>query len=147
MEHSSASGVYILPLLVAPGWKTMFIPECRLYSESAAALSPRPSPKRSSRTQFYQAPVGLPRRFHGRESTCQCGRHGFSPWVRKIPWRRRWPPTPVFLPGKSHGQRILEGYSPWGCKESDTTRHLGTHMENPPCSSTISCCGGLLQQS
>ena len=41
--------------------------------------------------------------------------------VGKIPWRRKWQPTPVFLPGKSHGQRFLLGYSPWGCKESDTT--------------------------
>ena len=47
--------------------------------------------------------------------------HGFSPWVRKIPWRRAWQPTPVFLPRESHGQRSLVGYSPWGCKESDTT--------------------------
>ena len=39
-----------------------------------------------------------------------------DPWVRKIPWRRAWLPTPVFLPGESHGQRSLEGYSPWGCK-------------------------------
>ena len=37
------------------------------------------------------------------------------------PWRRKWPPTPVFLPGESHGQRSLVGYSPWGCKELDTT--------------------------
>ena len=41
------------------------------------------------------------------------------PWVLKIPWRRAWQPTPVFLPGESHGQRSLVGYSPWGCKESD----------------------------
>jgi len=40
----------------------------------------------------------------------------FDPWVRKIPWRRKWEPTPVFLPGKSHGQKILAGYSPWGHK-------------------------------
>ena len=46
---------------------------------------------------------------------------GFSPWVRKILWRREWLPTPVLLPGKSHGQRSLEGYRPWGRKESDTT--------------------------
>ena len=46
----------------------------------------------------------------------------FDPWVRKIPWRRKWQPIPVFLPGKSHGQKSLEGYSPWGCKESDTIR-------------------------
>ena len=49
---------------------------------------------------------------------------GFNPWVGKIPWRREWPPTPVFLPGKSHGQRSLAGYSPWGRKESDMTERL-----------------------
>ena len=45
----------------------------------------------------------------------------FDPWVRKIPWRRTWQPTPVFLLGESNGQRSLEGYSSWGCKELDTT--------------------------
>ena len=43
----------------------------------------------------------------------------FHPWVGKIPRRREWQPAPVFLPGKSHGQRSLVGYSPWGCKKSD----------------------------
>ena len=42
-------------------------------------------------------------------------------WGRKIPWRREWKPTPVFLPGESHGQKNLVGCSPWSCKESDTT--------------------------
>ena len=42
-------------------------------------------------------------------------------WSRKIPWRRKWQPTPVFLPRKTHGQGSLMGYSPWDCKESDTT--------------------------
>ena len=51
-------------------------------------------------------------------------RPGFDPWVGKIPWRRKWKPTPVFLPGKSHGLRILVGYSPWGHKESDTSERL-----------------------
>ena len=51
---------------------------------------------------------------------------GFYPWVRKIPWRRSWQPAPVFLPGESHGQRSLEGYSPGGCQEADTTEWL-TH--------------------
>ena len=46
---------------------------------------------------------------------------GFNPWVRKIPWRRKWQPTPVFSPGESHGQRNLVGYSPWGHKELDMT--------------------------
>ena len=57
-------------------------------------------------------------------------RHEFDPWVRKTPWRRPWQPTPVFLPGESHGQRGLAGYSPKGHKESDTTEapeHARTH--------------------
>ena len=54
----------------------------------------------------------------------QCRRPGFNPWVGKIPWRRKWQPTPVFLPGKSHGQRSLAGYSPWGRKKSDTIERL-----------------------
>ena len=48
-------------------------------------------------------------------------RHKFYPWVRKIPWKRAWQHTLVFLPGESHGQRRLVGYSPWGHKEQDTT--------------------------
>ena len=52
----------------------------------------------------------------------------FDPWVRKIPWRREWQPIPVFLPRKSHGQRSLVGYSPWGPKKSDTTKQL-THTQ------------------
>ena len=53
-------------------------------------------------------------------------RCGFYPWVGKIPWRRAWQPTPVFLPGKSHRQRSLVGYSPWGLKESKT-KQLSMH--------------------
>ena len=48
----------------------------------------------------------------------------FNSWVRKILWRRKWQSTPVLLPRKSHGQRSLVGYSPWGRKESDTTKQL-----------------------
>ena len=55
--------------------------------------------------------IRLPRWHSGKESTCQCRRCGFSPWVRKIPWRQKWQPTAVFLPGKSHGQRSLAGCS------------------------------------
>ena len=63
--------------------------------------------------------MGFPGGASGKEPTCQCRRpkrRGFDPWVGKIPWRRAWQPTPVFLPGESHGQRSLVGY-----KESDTT--------------------------
>ena len=59
--------------------------------------------------------AGLPRWHSGKESACQCRRYKrfwFHPRVRKIPWRRKWQPTPVFLPEKVHGQRSLEGYSP-----------------------------------
>ena len=54
----------------------------------------------------------------------QCRRPGFAPWAGKIPWRRKWQPTPLFLPGKSHGQRSLVGCSPWGHKELGTTEWL-----------------------
>ena len=67
----------------------------------------------------------------GEVSACQCRRCGrlrFDPWVRKMPWRRKWQPTPVFLPGKSHGHRSLVGYSPWGHKkELDMTERLNNN--------------------
>jgi len=56
--------------------------------------------------------VGLCWWLSGKKFAWQCRRRGFDPWVRKIPWRRKWQPTPVFLPGKSHGQRSLVGHSP-----------------------------------
>ena len=60
----------------------------------------------------------------GKEPSCPCRRHNrlrFDPWFGKIPWIRKWQPTPVFLPGKSHGQRSLADYSPYGLTELDTT--------------------------
>ena len=63
----------------------------------------------------------------GKEPVCQSRRlkrYGFNAWVQKVLWRRKWQPTPVFLPGKSHDKRRLVHYSPWGCKESDMTEHL-----------------------
>ena len=71
-----------------------------------------------------------------KEPACQCRtpkRYGFDSWIGKSPWRRAWQPTPVLLPGKSHGQRSLVGYSPWGRKESDMTDqyrhdHPGTQI-------------------
>ena len=64
----------------------------------------------------------------GKRPACQCRRHErFDPSVRKIPWKKAWQPTPVFLPGESHGQRSLMGYSPKGCKElgiTEVTEHI-----------------------
>ena len=73
--------------------------------------------------------LGLPGGTSGKESTCQFRRHkrcGFNLLAGKIPWRRKWQPTPVFLPGKFHGKRSLAGYSLQGCKELDTTEQLST---------------------
>ena len=82
-----------------------------LLCEPALVINPNP-------------PTGLPWWLR-RQSICpQWGRPGFNPWVGKIPWRRKWQPTAVFLPGKFHGLRSLVGYSPWGQKESDTTQWL-----------------------
>ena len=64
------------------------------------------------------------KRLSSSSSSMQYRRPGFDPWVRKIPWRKKWQPTPAFLPGESHGQRSLVGYSPWGHKELDTTEWL-----------------------
>ena len=77
---------------------------------------------------------GFPGGACGKESTCQfrrCKRHGFNPWVGPIPWRRKWQHILVVLPGESHGQRSLGGYSPQGHKESHTTEILNTgHASN-----------------
>ena len=73
---------------------------------------------------YYQ---GFPGGSSGEEPACQRRRHKrcrFDPWIGKIPWRRAWKPTPVFLPGQSHGQRTLVGYSSWDHKELDMTKGL-----------------------
>ena len=78
----------------------------------------------------------------GKGPTCQCRRQkrcGFNPWVRESPWRWAWQSTPVFLPGESHGQRDLVGYSPWARPELDMTERL-THTQHgslQQCMSTL----------
>ena len=74
---------------------------------------------------------------HGKESACQCRRHGFDPWSRKIPWRRKWQPTPVFLPGESHGQRNLVNYSPWS---SQRFKHDLVTEQKQQCNIYINTC-------
>ena len=99
------------------GWNLSASPDC---SSPTSILHPGHSklPKVLLICRFVLASFfwALPRWLSRKESACQCKRHGFDPWVRKIPWRRKWQPTPVFLPGKSHGQRSLVGYSSWGAK-------------------------------
>ena len=75
--------------------------------------------------------AGLPEWLSSKDPACQCRRHrrrGFNPWVGKIPWSRKWQPTPVFLPGEFHEQKSKAGYSPWGRKASDTTKHIRTSI-------------------
>ena len=74
-------------------------------------------------------PLGCPGGTSGKESAFQfkrCKRHRFNPWVGKIPWRRRWQPTPVFLSREAQGQRSLVGYSPWGRKSRTWLRDWTT---------------------
>ena len=84
---------------------------------------------------------GQPTCGSGKESACQgkghqevtrCRGHGFHLWVGKIPWRRKWQHTPIFLPGKFHGQRSLVGYSPWGRKQLDTPKHAAHTSPSAP---------------
>ena len=83
--------------------------------------------------------MGFPGGPSGKEP-CQCRRHkrhGFNPWVGKIPWRKAWQPTPVFLPGESLEHRSLVGQSPQGLTESDMTEQLSRHtpwrVQGGPC--------------
>ena len=77
--------------------------------------------------QWSHAVGGFPDGANGKESTCRCRRFGFDPCVGTMPWRRKWQPTPVFLPGESHGQRSLAGCSPWGHKETQLTAQMCAH--------------------
>ena len=129
----------------APNWgpRTAFHPDCSVCKVMYAHLlttGPRGEPDcvSSIRSNVLQGngqdtncillnPEHLKYVFSGdavvkkKKSACQYRRRRFDPWVGKIPWRRKWQPPPVFLPGESHGQRSLVGYSPWGHEESDSS--------------------------
>ena len=70
----------------------------------------------------------IPRWHSDKEFACQCRRHGFNPWVGKIPCRKKWEPTSVFLSGKLHGQSRLAGCSPCGVADSDMTENTHVHI-------------------
>ena len=81
------------------------------------------SPKTEANLYFTW---GFPGGSDGKDSNYNVG----DPWVGKIPWRREWQPTPVFLPREFHGQRSLAGYSPWSRTELDTTEQLNIYLIN-----------------
>ena len=75
---------------------------------------------------------GFPGGASGKEPTCQCRRHkrwGFNPWVRKIPWRRSVATHSTILGWRTHEQRSLAGYSPWGCQGLDTAELLSMKVK------------------
>ena len=86
---------------------------------------------------------GLPWWLRWQRNCLQCGRPWFDPWVWKIPWRSESLPTPVFLPGESHGQRSPVGYSSWSHKESDTTEWLPLALSLVGTHSGCSCLSNL----
>ena len=136
---AAASGlvVFLLPL----GLLTQGRASCHVLSspvEGPASEDLRPAASRrcwNSREALGRAGPGghldghpmrvdTPGGLDGKESACNAGDPGSVPGLGTFPWRREWEPTPVFLPGESHGQRNLTGYSPWGPKELDTTEQL-----------------------
>ena len=134
-----------MTLLTGHSWNTLvlftsqYLPHWTLSSLGMRAVSNSsmhskcPSGLDLEQMLFYFSRYqgGPPWLLSGKESTRQSRRHGFNRWVGKIPFtqvampssRGKGQTTPVFLPGKSHGQRSLVGYSPWDCKELDTTKH------------------------
>ena len=85
-----------------------------LLHRQAGSLPPVPPGKPDHHKSYHLFNPGLPWWLSTKEPACQCRRRRFHPWVGKIPWRRAGQPIPVFLPGKSSGQRSLTGYRPWG---------------------------------
>ena len=82
--------------------------------------------------QYVRFYYGLPWWLRGKEPTCQCRRRRFDPWVGKIPWRKKWQPTPVSLPGEFHGQWSLEGYQSVGSQRlSDWIDNMLDNMHIP----------------
>ena len=107
---------------------TFSLPLWSNFSELSEMLSPR---LKSSFCPQIKLDLQVPQGLKKKKSVCQCRRStrlGFNLWAEKIPWRWKWQPTPVFLPGASHGRRSLVGYSPRGRKESDMNEHTLTQL-------------------
>ena len=116
MSHDSLSTcqqVHALPLLCDSGMHLRFVHSGHFGRGEEAPFSTRSLP-------YSTLARKLPR-WLGDKSSWQCRGLRFDPWLGKLPWRRKWQLTAIFLPGGSHGQRSLVGYNPQGCKESDTT--------------------------
>ena len=109
-----------------------------LHLRSKISVAPSQLLCLASTSMIFQFPCDS----DNKESACEWRGFGFDSWVGKIPWRRARQPTPVFLPGESHGQRSLAGYSPWGHKELNTAEwlthtHTHTHTHTDNCSTSL----------
>ena len=115
--------------------KVKSLSRVRLLATPWTAARQAPPSLGFSRREYWRGVpflICIPLRWHsGKESFCQCRRCGFNPWVQKIPWRRKWQPTPVFLPGKSHGQRSRTSYT--GSQRRTTWRLSKQQNKNCPC--------------
>ena len=113
----------IEPLYIKGNFLKVFSPSvCHMKSLHLAANLKTASPSKNN------APLYLYFSGNDKESPCQCRRLRFDPWIGKIPWSREWQPTPVCLPGESHGLRGLAGCHPRGLKESDMSEQLSTEQ-------------------
>ena len=108
----SSDGEYLLQSCLL-GW-----PKLSWACITISSVRPCFSSLRFKGINLWLTFYGLPWRISGKEIAYQCKRLRFNPWVRMISWRKKLQLTPVFLPGKSHGQRSLVGYSPWYCKRA-----------------------------
>ena len=125
-HHLFTSPLYARLLHSASSFKAFLLTKMIKQNDSL----PKAVPLISIQLLVGATPARAPRRLSGKEPVFQCRRykgHGFDPWVRETPWRWKWQPIPVFLPGKSHGERSLVVCSPWSHKGSDMTEH--THMQ------------------
>ena len=126
MHHRTFSGMFAVSMLASDGWRELlltWLPRGYVCRDLVGYYE-------NTHTNTHNWTLlkgnlvlqeGFPGGTSGKEPACQCRRckrHRFNPWVGTISWRRKWQPTPVFLPEKSHGQRGMVGYSPYGHKES-----------------------------
>ena len=107
------------------GWGSLV--GCRLWGRTESDTTEVTQQQQQHAACMTQRVKRLPARW---KTWVRSLRPRFDPWVRQIPWRRKWQPTPVLLPGKSHGQRSLVGCSPWGRKESNMTEQLHFHFSS-----------------
>ena len=143
IDHTIARGLLLISCLISRVHlmgtdlrrsKSQFIaPNEDRFCPQAQAEPPCPSQSTWASPMNWasaRAEQDFPGGTSGKEPTGKCRihkRHRFDQWVGKMPWGRPWQPTPVLLPGESHGQRSLVGYSPWGHKESDMTEATAQH--------------------